>query len=96
MLPVVAEQHALDPLAIGQFQQQLLGAVLGLAAGGNPRGPDLKLGGQLVADRLGQVGHLLEGGGAPLKQPAPHLPAAIGVHRPPGKPRLQLFAVLFQ
>ena len=44
--------------AVGQFQQQLFRAVVGLAAGGDPGGPDLKLGGQLLADRLGQVGHL--------------------------------------
>ena len=48
MLAVVAQQHALDLLAIGQFQQQLFGAVVGLAVDGDARGPDLESVAQLV------------------------------------------------
>ena len=57
-------KHALDPLAVGQFQQQFFRAVVGLAAGRDPGGPNLKLLGQLLADRLGQIGHFVEGGRA--------------------------------
>ena len=46
MSPVVAEQHALDPLPVGEFQEQFFGAVGGLAVRGDPRGPDLEIGGQ--------------------------------------------------
>ena len=60
-----------------------------LAVGGDPRGPDSELAGQLLADRLGQVGHLLEGGGALSKSHRRTWPAAIGAHAP-HEPRLQL------
>ena len=54
VLLVVAEQHALDPLGVVQFQEQLFRAVGGLAVLGDLRGPDLKLGGKLLAESAGR------------------------------------------
>ena len=82
MPAVVAQQHALDALGVVQFEQQLLGAVVGLAVRGDVGGPEGELFGQLPAERLGQVGHLLEAAGPPLEHPLPHL-----ARRKAGRPR---------
>ena len=50
---VVAQQDALDPVAVGQFQQQLFGLVGRGLMGRDPRGPDLEGVGQLAAAAAG-------------------------------------------
>ena len=87
---VVAQQHALDPLAVVQFQQQFLRAVGRLAVLGDLRGPNLELGGKLLAQLGGQVGHLLERGGPLLEQPLPHLPRPIRRQPLPDEPVAEL------
>ena len=84
------------PLAVSQFQQQLLGTVGRATMVRHVRGPDLKLPGQLSPQRLGQIGHLLEGQGPLLEQPLAHLPRAIGWHSLIGKPGEQLVGRLLE
>ena len=57
---VVAQQYALDLLVVVQFEQQFFSPVGRFAVLGDRVGPDLELGGQLLAERRGQVGHLVE------------------------------------
>ena len=74
---VVAQQDALDPLGVAEFEQEFLGAVGRLAVIDDAGGPDLELGGQLIAQRDGQVGHLVEAGGPLLEEPLSHLSRPI-------------------
>ena len=90
MLLVVAQQHALDPLAVVQFQQQFFRAVGRLAVLGDPRGPDLELGGKPLAELGRQVGHFLEPGGPLLEEPLPHLPRPIRRQTVPDEPVAEL------
>ena len=77
MFLVVAQQDALDPLGIAKFEQEFFGTVGRLAVLDNLGGPNLELGGELIAQRGRQVGHLVEAGGPFLKKPLPHLPHPI-------------------
>ena len=54
----VAEQHALDLPAVGQREQQLLRAVVGLRVPGDLRGPQREVAASSSRKRLRQVGHL--------------------------------------
>ena len=96
MLLVVAQQHALDPLGVVQLQQQFLRAVGGLAVLGDLRGPNLELGGKLLAEVGRQVGHFVEPGGPLLEEPLPHLPRPIRRQPLPDEPVAELGGGLFK
>ncbi len=76
--------------SIGQVQQQFLRAILGLLVNGHASGPNHKLGGQLLAQRLGQVRHFLERAGPFLEQPVADLRGPIRGLPLLGHPGLQL------
>ena len=78
MLLVVAQEHALDPLGVQEFEEQFFGAVGRFAVLGNAGSPNLELGGELLAKARGQIGHFLEAGRPPLEEPLSHLSRAIG------------------
>ena len=46
------KQHALDLPAVGEREQQLFGAVVGLRVPDDAGGPEREVGGELVAERL--------------------------------------------
>ena len=56
----VAEQHALDPLAVGELQEQLLGAVVGPLVHRDGGRPDPEVGIEVGPQVAGQVGHVGE------------------------------------
>jgi hypothetical protein len=96
MVPIVAQQHAFDLLAVGQSQEQLLGAVLSPPVGNDPASKDAVVLGELAADQLGQVGHLLEPIGAPPEHPLPYLPCPKPWQAALGQPGLEPFGRLIQ
>ena len=60
------------------------------------RGPDLELGGKLLAQRGGQVGHFVEAGGPLLEEPLPHLSRPIGRQPVLDEPVAELGGSLFE
>ena len=73
----VAEQHAFDPIAVVQFEQQLLRAVGGAVMLGDFSSPNGEIRGECRAQFLRQIGHVVEGVGAALEEPTSDLPRAI-------------------
>ena len=67
----VPQEHALDPLPIGEFEQQLFSAVYRPLVGRDRGGPDAEVFGEPFPQALRQVGHGGEGVGSSAKQPAP-------------------------
>ena len=59
----VAQQHAFDLLTVGQFDQQLFGAINGLPVLANLHGPQPEIGRQCVAQCFGQIGHFVQSAG---------------------------------
>ena len=55
-----AQEHTLDPLAVGEFEQQFLSAVVGPLVDGHRRGPDPKVGLEVAPQTTRQVGHVCE------------------------------------
>ena len=77
MPSVVAEQHALDPVAIVQLQQQFPCPVVCLLCRDDRRGPDRGDRRKLLAERLCEVGHLLEAFGPTIVDPSLDLRSPI-------------------
>ena len=50
----VAQQHAFDPLPVGQLNEQLFGAIVRLLMKGDPRRPQSKVGRQGLRSGLGR------------------------------------------
>ena len=69
----VAEEHALDLPAVGQLQQQLLGAVVGLGVLGDLAGPQPPLAASCSRSDLRQIAHLVPVVGPALEQPLANL-----------------------
>ena len=84
----IPQEHAFDPLAVVEFQEQLLGAVVGLGVLRDRRRPDPEIPLQLRPQVLREVGHVGKRCRPPAKQPATD---RLG---PPGRllPRLDPFA----
>ena len=74
------------PLTVGQPQQEFLGAVTGGLMLDDLGCPYSELGGQVVAEGVGQVGHLVKAGGPAGEEPAAHLPGPIAGQPALGKP----------
>ena len=85
MPAVVAQEHALDPLPVAEFQEKLLRAVGGLAMGGDPGGPNLEIFGQLLPQRLGQVAHLRRSR-RPVSRTATAAPGRVDTPASHGRP----------
>ena len=71
------KQHALDLPAVGEREQQLLGAVVGLRVADDAGRPEREVGGELVAQRLAEIGHLLKIAGPPREEPIANLLRAV-------------------
>ena len=79
--PALAEQDALDPLAVGELEEEFFGAVVGAGVGGDGGGPDREPFRQAPPQARGEVGHVGERFG-----PAPEQPAADRLGPPGGLP----------
>ena len=85
------EQHALDLPAVGEREQQLFGAVVGLRVPGDRGRPEREIARQFVAQRLRQIGHLAKLARPLREQPLPHLADAVRTLTALLQPRRQLF-----
>jgi hypothetical protein len=74
----LGDEDRLDPVAGANLEQELARAVDGGLLGDQRGRTDLCHLRELLAQALGQIGHLLEILRAALMQPAQHLPGAIG------------------
>ena len=68
------------------LQQQLFGAVVGAVVLDDLRRPEREAGGQIASQRLGQIGHVVEAGGAAFEEPTADLPGAEARLAALGKP----------
>jgi hypothetical protein len=70
---VFGNEHRFDGVAIAHIEQPLDGAVGGNVLTDHGQGRDMRMGFEFLAQRLGQIAHLIEIRSAPLVYPAEQL-----------------------
>ena len=93
---VVAQQHALDLLVIGQLQEKFFRPVGGLSVLCDAGGPNLELVAERAAQLRGQIGHLVKRRGPLLKQPFSHLSRSVTRQAVLDEPVAELSGRLFE